>query len=127
MKELKFSFEDLKVYQKALDFIDKTYKATNNFPKNEDYALSSQFRRASISIALNITEGSGDTNAQFNRFLNISNGSIKECVVCSTISKILNYLSEDDDYNNRLRLEELSKMTSGLQKYLKSNDKNTND
>ncbi|WP_034042750.1 four helix bundle protein [Wocania ichthyoenteri] len=126
MKEIKFSFEDLKVYQKALDFIDITYKATNNFPKNEDYALSSQFKRASISIALNIAEGSGDTNAQFNRFLNISNGSIKECVVCSTIAKRLNYLSEDDDYNNRLRLEELSKMTSGLQKYLKSNDKNTN-
>ena len=127
MKEIKFSFEDLKVYQKALDFIDNTYKATNNFPKNEDYALSSQFRRASISIALNIAEDSGDTNAQFNRFLNISNGSIKECVVCSTIAKRLNYLSQEDDYNNRLRLEELSKMTSGLQKYLKSNDKNTND
>ncbi|RKE98933.1 four helix bundle protein [Ichthyenterobacterium magnum] len=127
MKEIKFSFEDLKVYQKALDFIDLTYKATNNFPKNEDYALSSQFKRASVSIALNIAEGSGDTNAQFNRFLNISNGSIKECVVCSTIAKRLNYLSEDDDYNNRLQLEELSKMTSGLQKYLKSNDKNTND
>ena len=126
MKKIKFSFEDLKVYQKALEFIDITYKATNNFPKNEDYALSSQFKRASVSIALNIAEGSGDTNAQFNRFLNISNGSIKECVVCSTIAKRLNYLSEDDDYNNRLRLEELSKMTSGLQKYLKPNDKNTN-
>ncbi|WP_142784864.1 four helix bundle protein [Changchengzhania lutea] len=124
MKEIKFNFEDLKVYQKALDFVDITYKATENFPKNEDYALSSQFRRASISIALNIAEGSGDSNAQFNRFLNISNGSIKECVVCSTIAKRLNYLSDEDDYNNRLLLEELSKMTSSLQKYLKSNNTN---
>lgn len=127
MKEIKFNFEDLKVYQKALDFIDTTYKSTINFPKSEVYALSSQFRRASISIALNIAEGSGDSNAQFNRFLNISNGSIKECVVCSAIAKRLNYLSVKDDYENRLKLEELSKMTSSLQKYLKSNDKDSND
>tara|TARA_R110002049_G_scaffold65035_1_gene170904 strand:+ start:19960 stop:20274 length:315 start_codon:yes stop_codon:yes gene_type:complete len=104
MKEIKFSFEDLKVYQKALDFIDSRYKSTNNFPKSEVYALSSQFRKASISIALNIAEGSGDTNAQFNRFLNISNGSIKECVVCSTIAKRLNDINHEDDYANRLQL-----------------------
>ncbi len=91
MKEIKFKFEDLKVYQKALDFIDITYQLTNHFPKNEDYALSSQFRRASISIALNIVEGSGNTNAQFNRLL-----------------------------------EDLSKMTTGLQKHLKSNNKDSN-
>lgn len=123
MKEIKFKFEDLKVYQKALDFIDETYKVTNTFPKDKMYSLTSQYKRASISIALNIAEGSGDTNAQFNRFLNISNGSIKECVVCSTIANRLNYISENQDYKTRLKLEELSKMTSSLQKYLKnSND-----
>ena len=104
MREIKFKFEDLKVYQKALNFIDNTYSSTKKFPKNEDYALSSQFKRASISIALNIVEGSGDTNA-----------------------KRLNYLSNEDDYKNRLQLEELSKMTASLQKYLKSNDNNPKD
>lgn len=123
MKDIKFSFEDLKVYQKALDFIDSTYKSTENFPKNEVYGLSTQFKRASISIALNIAEGSGDTNAQFNRFLNISKGSIKECVVCSTIAKRLNFIDTDEDYNNRVKLEELSKMTSGLQNFLSNNSK----
>ena len=49
MKDIKFNFEDLKVYQKALDFVDSTYLSTEKFPKNEDYALSSQFKRASIS------------------------------------------------------------------------------
>ncbi len=127
MKEIKFNFEDLKVYQKALDFIDTTYKSTNNFPKKEEYGLSSQFRRASTSIALNIAEGSGDTNLQFNRFLSISNGSIKECVVCSTIAKRLGYINNEEDYNNRVVLEELSKMTSSLQKYLKSNKSNSNN
>ncbi len=121
MKNIKFSFEDLKVYQRALDFVDDTYKLTSKFPKKEMFGLSSQFQRASISIALNIAEGSGDTNAQFNRFLNISKGSIKECVICSTIVKKLKYISEDEDHNNRVNLEELSKMTSGLQKFLKNN------
>ena len=120
MREIKFKFEDLKLYQKSLDFIDYTYSVSEDFPKNEDYSLTSQFRRASISIALNIAEGSGDTNAQFNRFLNISNGSIKECVVCSTIAKRRDYISQEQDYKFRLRLEELSKMTSGLQKHLNS-------
>lgn len=104
MREIKFKFEDLKVYQKALYFIDNTYSSTKKFPKNEDYALSSQFKRASILIALNIAEGSGDT-----------------------IAKRLNYLSNEDDYKNRLQLEELSKMTTSLQKYLKSNDNNPKD
>ena len=126
MRNIKFNFEDLKVYQNALDFIDTVYEDTKCFPKSKDYALSSQFKKASVSIALNIAEGSGDTNAQFKRFLNMANGSIKECVVCSTIAKPLNYLSSEVDYKNRVRLEELSKMVSGLQKYLKSNDKNTN-
>lgn len=124
MKEIKFNFEDLKLYKKALDFIDATYKTTENFPKNETFGLTSQFSRASTSIALNIAEGSGDTNAQFNRFLNIANGSIKECVVCSTISERLKYISKEENYNNRLQLEELSIMTTGLQKYLKSNTNN---
>lgn len=127
MKPIKFNFEDLKVYQKALGFIDDTYKMTKDFPKSENYALSSQFKRASISIALNIAEGAGDTNAQFNRYLNIASGSIKECVVCSTIAKRLDYLDKDEDYSNRVKLEELSKMTSSLQKYLKSNDSRTNN
>jgi four helix bundle protein len=127
MKEIKFNFEDLKVYQKSLDFIDYAYNISEEFPKNEDYSLTSQFRRASLSIALNIAEGSGDTNAQFNRFLKISNGSIKECVVCSTIAKRRNYISQEQDYQSRLKLEELSKMTSGLQKHLMSNNNKTND
>jgi len=115
MKDIKFSFEDLNVYQKALDFIDNTYKTTENFPKKELFGLSSQFQRASVSIALNIAEGSGDTNAQFNRFLNISKGSIKECVVCSTIARRLKYISDEENKSIRQNLEELSKMTSGLQ------------
>lgn len=68
MKEIKFKFEDLKVYQKSLDFVDIVYKVSNTFPKVENYRLTSQFRRTATSVALNIVEGSGDTNPQFSRF-----------------------------------------------------------
>jgi len=127
MSETKFKFEDLKVYQKALDFVDITYKVSNDFPKTERYALSSQFTRAAVSISLNIAEGSGDTNAQFNHFLQIALNSAKECVVCATIAKRQNYISNETDNQIREKLTELSKMITGLQKYLKSNtnDKNS--
>lgn len=57
-----FKFEELKVYQKSLDFIDVVYQVTIPFPQEERYGLTSQFRRASTSIALNIAEGSGSTD-----------------------------------------------------------------
>jgi len=128
MSETKFKFEDLKVYQKALDFVDVVYKICNNFPKTERYALSSQFTRAAVSISLNIAEDSGDTDAQFNRFLQIVLNSAKECVVCSTIAERQDYISNETDIQVREKLTELSKMITSLQKYLKSktNDQNSN-
>ena len=123
MKEIKFNFEELKVYQKSLDFVDVAYKVSSEFPKDEKYGLTSQFTRAAVSVALNIAEGSGDTNSQFNRFLKIALGSVKECVVCSTIAYRQKYINQDSDNLNRKKLEELSKMITSLQKYLqKTND-----
>ena len=82
MTEVKFKFEDLKVYQKAIEFVDLIYLTCESFPENEKYRLSSQFIRASVSIALNIAEGSSDTDKQFNRYLQSAIDSINECVVC---------------------------------------------
>jgi len=124
MKNVKFKFEDSKVYQKSLDFIDLVYKITSYFPKEETYRLTSQFIRASNSIALNIAEGAGDTNAQFNRFLQMSLGSIRESVVCLTISKRQNFIDKIQESELRETLEELSKMIVSLQKYLKTNSTN---
>ncbi|MBL85317.1 MAG: four helix bundle protein [Winogradskyella sp.] len=120
MKNIKFQFEDLKVYNKALDFIDLVYKIADTFPNSEKFGLSSQFTRASVSIALNIAEGSSDTDKQFNRFLQMALDSVNECVVCSTIAKRQNYISEDIENQLRERLVELSKMITSLQKYLKT-------
>ena len=51
------------MYQKSLDFVDDVYAMTKKFPKYELYALTSQYKRASVSIPLNIAEGAGDTDA----------------------------------------------------------------
>jgi four helix bundle protein len=119
MEQIKFKFEDLKVYQKTLIFIDDVYRTTDTFPKKEEYRLTSQFIRAVQSIAFNIAEGSGDTNAQFNRFLRIALGSLKECVVCVTIAFRRKYISETLKNKLRFQAQEISKMIIGLIKYLK--------
>ena len=120
MAESKFTFEDLKVYQKSLDFVDMAYKTCERFPKEEKYRLSSQFIRAATSISLNIAEGSCNTDAQFNRFLQIARGSVMECVVCSTISQKRGYITIQKEQEFRSTLTELSKMITSLQSYLKN-------
>jgi len=74
--ETHFSFENLQVYQKALQFIDKVYLLTSSFPQFEMYTLTSQFRRAANSIALNIGEGSGGTKKEFIRYIGIAYRSL---------------------------------------------------
>ncbi|WP_378176987.1 four helix bundle protein [Aquimarina sp. SS2-1] len=120
MEDLKFNFEDLTVYQKGLDFVDSVYDTCKKFPNTETYNLSSQYIRAATSITLNISEGSGNTEAQSNRYLQIALGSIRERIVCSTIAKKRNYISHESDQDARTKLVELSKMITSLQKYLKS-------
>lgn len=119
MGKVVFNFEKLSVYQKALDFIDDTYRIVLKFPKSELYGLSSQYKRAALSIALNISEGHGDTDKQFNRYLTIALDSIKECVSCSTVARRQSYISEEQDDDARKKLEELAKMIAGLKKHLK--------
>lgn len=112
MENPKFNFEELKVYQKALDFVDQVYETTRKFPKEEKYGLISQYRRASVSISLNIAEGHGSSDAQFNRYLQIAWDSTKECVVCSTISRRQEFITEEQDIDARFKLTELAKMTT---------------
>lgn len=73
------SFKDLVVWQKSILLARETYKATRKLPKNEDFGLSSQLRRAAVSIASNIAEGSKrGTRKDFLQFLRIANGSAAE-------------------------------------------------
>lgn len=89
------SFEDLLVWQKAHSFVLKAYEITSNYPKQEQFGLTSQFRRASISIPANIAEGykkKGKLDKL--RFFNIAQGSIEECRYYIILSKDLKYIDD---------------------------------
>jgi len=86
------TFEDLIVWQKAHQFVLDVYSYTQKFPKEEVYALTSQFRRAAISIAANIAEGFKKRGwKDKTRFLNIAQGSLEECKYYILLSRDLNY------------------------------------
>ncbi|WP_298954436.1 four helix bundle protein [uncultured Nonlabens sp.] len=114
-----FSFENLKVYQKAVDFGETINQLVDRFPEKEMYRLSSQFCRAADSIAANISEGSGSTDPNFNRYLKMAWDSSHECVTWNTKAFLRKYISKEEFENNRAALSEIGKMISGLRSKLK--------
>ena len=111
-----FKFEDLQVYQKAMDFGDVVDALVKNFPNHELYGLTSQFRRAADSVALNIAEGYPGSDAQFVKHLNHAIHSANECVSCSTKARRRLYINFDQDEENRKLISELTKMMTSLRK-----------
>ena len=87
------TFQDLIVWQKAHQFVLWVYRSTEVFPKQEMYGLTSQFRRAAISVAANIAEGFRKTGKPDKcRYMNISQGSLEECRYYLILSRDLGYL-----------------------------------
>jgi four helix bundle protein len=109
-----FKFEELLVYQKAMQFGELVHIQVKNFPNQERFELTSQFKRASDSIALNIAEGSGGTDKQFHNYLGNAWHSAHECVSCSSKAYLRNYISEEINELNREVLTEITKMISSL-------------
>ena len=94
---MEFKFEKLIIWQKAMDFGEQINIIAFKFPKIELFNLSSQIRRASDAIALNIPEGStGQTNPEFNRFMSYSIRSLAEVVTCLHKAKRRIYISEEE-------------------------------
>ena len=119
MDEERFDFENLKVYQKALEYVDFVYGVTKDFPKEEIFSLTDQFRRASISICLNVAEGSGGSKTEFNRFLKIARRSVRECVAITEISCRQKFIGDRPKQQSRSFCLGFSKMINGLIKSLK--------
>lgn len=89
-------FRKLKVWAKAHQMVLNVYRHSEKFPKEEVYGLTSQLRKASVSIPANIAEGCGKISRKdFSRFLEISLGSTHEVHYYFILSKDLNYLNED--------------------------------
>jgi four helix bundle protein len=107
------SFRDLIVWQKAHEFVLLVYSTTKNFPKEEIYGLTSQFRRAAVSITANIAEVFvKKTKPDKIRILNIAQGSLEECRYFVIFSNELEYQKDD-----KLRLLSVSRI---LNAYIKS-------
>jgi four helix bundle protein len=96
------TYMDLKIWEKAIAFVTEIYKIPSNFPKSEMIGLTSQLRRASISVPSNIAEGYGrKSKAEFIRFCQIAMGSLFEAQTQLLIARNLGYMP-DDVYNNSL-------------------------
>jgi len=89
-------FRQLKVWEKSHQLVLSVYRGTNTFPVNEQYGLTSQMRRAAISIPANIAEGCGkNTDAELARYMQISMGSASELEYHLLLAHDLNYLTTD--------------------------------
>lgn len=115
-----FKFEKLVVWQKAIDLSDKVNELTKQFPKDELYILTAQFKRAADSIALNIAEGStGQSNPEFNKFLGYALRSNVEVVSCLYIAQRRKYISNEDFKILYSGCEEILIMINSLRSALK--------
>lgn len=112
-----FSFEKLLVWQKSRVLTAEIYKITSNFPKEELFGMTSQMRRCSISIPSNIAEGSSRrTNKDKARFTEISFGSALELLNQLIIAFDLNFISENQYFEIRSKIQEVTFLLDALQK-----------
>src|SRR3989304_3553366 len=91
-----FRFEKLEVWKDAREFVSLVYRITANFPSKERFGLVDQIRRAAVSIALNIAEGSTKgSDADFRRFLKMAQGSVNEVVTGFYLAIDLKFINQD--------------------------------
>lgn len=99
--------KDLEVWKNSIEFVKEVYKVTSAFPESEKYGLSSQMRRAAVSIPSNIAEGAGRFHTkEYIHFLHISSGSVSELETQIIISSELSFISVDlqNELFNKLNL-----------------------
>jgi len=114
-----FKFEQLKVWQIAIELSFRIHELTKQFPKDELFVLIPQIKRAVDSIALNIAEGStGQTNAEFKLFLGYAIRSAIEVVSCLYIARRRKLIKDNDFQELYADTEKLVKMLQALRKRL---------
>tara|TARA_B100001063_G_C16413664_1_gene380733 strand:+ start:79 stop:447 length:369 start_codon:yes stop_codon:yes gene_type:complete len=115
------SFEEIKVWEKARELNSEIYEISNNGLFKTDFDLRSQIRRSSISITSNIAEGfERETTKEFIRFLYMAKGSAGEFRSQLYLAQDLNYIRNEDFERLNIKVNDISRMISGLIKYLKS-------
>lgn len=111
-------YQELDVWKKSMDLSESVYLLSEKFPSDEKFGLTSQIRRAAVSVPSNIAEGAGrNSNGEFRQFLGIAIGSLFELETQLLLALRFNYLQE---INKELEsIDSLRKMLFGLQRSLK--------
>lgn len=112
------NYQELIAWQRAMDLVESVYRTSSTFPKEEVYGLTSQVRRASISVPSNIAEGQGrSTTRDFLHFLCVAQGSLKELETQILIAQRLGYLAHPDALLDQVLA--VARLLSGLINSLK--------
>jgi four helix bundle protein len=107
--------KQLYIWGKVIDLVMDVYKLVSKFPKDEVFGLTSQMKRAAVSVASNIAEGCGRSGHQEKiRFFTMSRGSISELDAQMEISSGLNYVSQKEYMDIDVKMQEVSRMLQGL-------------
>jgi four helix bundle protein len=115
------SHRDLIAWQKAMDLVVAVYKLSKSFPKEELYGLTSQLRRAAVSIPANIAEGQGRrSKTEFKQFLGHARGSLLEPDTHLELALRLEYLDSKEHASVQEQLQEVGRITNGLMRSLTS-------
>ena len=115
------NYKNYKVWQKSHNLVFEVYKVLSTFPKNEEFNLISQIRRATLSVPTNIAEGCGrETQKELIRFLYISSGSAHELDYLILVSSELNLISKEKTENLLDEIDQIKKMLAVLITKIKS-------
>lgn len=115
-------FRDLRLWRKAHDMTLRVYQVSRDFPKEEVYGLTSQLRRASVSVSANLAEGCGrGSNLDFARFLQMAMGSASETEYHLLLSHDLGYLDVENYKELNGVVQEIKRMLASLIAKLRSN------
>ncbi|MCF8360210.1 MAG: four helix bundle protein [Prolixibacteraceae bacterium] len=113
------NYKEIKVWQKSRTVVKSVYLLTKKYPKEEIYGLTSQIRRAVISIPANIAEGAGrGTNKDFSHFLDIARGSLFELETLIILSIDLEFISEEQGIGILENTTEILRILNGFQNSL---------
>ena len=115
------SYRDLLVWQKALELAVRIYRVSERFPKSEIYGLTSQLRRAAVSVPSNIAEGYGrGSRKEYLQFLSVAQGSLKELETQIILAQRLSYTSEIEAEGTLSESGTVGKMLGGLMRSLRT-------
>lgn len=114
------SHTNLDAWKRSTDFVVSVYRVTERFPKDERFGLTSQLRRAAVSIPANIAEGAArDSLKEFRRFLSNAQGSASEVETELLIAFRLGYITRDEYAELFRTVDDIGRMITGLSKHLK--------